>query len=237
MNKQRVNKISVERKDYGEVWAISLDLNIDPDSDDEAHRICWGQWIPVDSNPVQVANYLRHIADSIMYTSSVHGVFGLSPVDMPTLAKGGACTFAFRSGQHSYKSAEDICWCGCCHRNQSEKPYRCVPFSFVDTYPELASAFAANGYTQRSPFEIGVVLASDWDRITTTGYGKRSLVRENTRWRHANGSVYTVLMVTNCGAGDDKRKEYPITVVYQGEDGKIWSKQIDSFLKNRMLLV
>lgn len=46
-------------------------------------------------------------------------------------------------------------------------------------------------------------------------------------WQHHNGNRYTVLMVTNT-EGDDptKREKYPPTVVYEGQNGKLWSRKL-----------
>jgi hypothetical protein len=43
-------------------------------------------------------------------------------------------------------------------------------------------------------------------------------------WQHTNGNRYTVLAISN---GDSTRPdEYPVTVVYQGADGKLWSRPL-----------
>ena len=42
-----------------------------------------------------------------------------------------------------------------------------------------------------------------------------------TVWTHRNGNTYEVVCVTNVTEGDDIR--YPLTVVYRGENGKMWS--------------
>lgn len=45
-----------------------------------------------------------------------------------------------------------------------------------------------------------------------------------TRWQHSNGNFYTVLVMSN---GDSERPdEYPETVVYQGDNGKVWSRPL-----------
>lgn len=45
-----------------------------------------------------------------------------------------------------------------------------------------------------------------------------------TRWQHSNGNFYTVLVMSN---GDSERPdEYPKTVVYQGDNGKVWSRPL-----------
>jgi hypothetical protein len=45
-----------------------------------------------------------------------------------------------------------------------------------------------------------------------------------TRWQHGNGNQYTVLLVSN--EDSTRPEEYPPTVVYQGDDGKIWSRPV-----------
>lgn len=43
-------------------------------------------------------------------------------------------------------------------------------------------------------------------------------------WKHKHtGNKYTVITVSNESA---TREDYPVTVVYQGEDGEIWSRPI-----------
>ena len=45
-----------------------------------------------------------------------------------------------------------------------------------------------------------------------------------TRWQHTKGAFYTVLLVSN---GDsDRPDEYPETVVYQDDNGKVWSRPL-----------
>lgn len=43
-----------------------------------------------------------------------------------------------------------------------------------------------------------------------------------SRWTHRNGAPYTVLMIANADTQDEAR--YPVTVVYQGDNGKVWSR-------------
>lgn len=51
------------------------------------------------------------------------------------------------------------------------------------------------------------------------------LVAEGSVWRHTNGCIYTVLMITN-EPNDDR---YPRTIVYQGENGRVWSRRADDW--------
>lgn len=50
--------------------------------------------------------------------------------------------------------------------------------------------------------------------------------RTGTMWRHYNGNYYDVLALANeCS----DRPEYPPTVVYQGDNGKIWSRRLSDW--------
>lgn len=53
-----------------------------------------------------------------------------------------------------------------------------------------------------------------------------------TKWRHANGNTYTVRMITN--APDDDR--YPRTVVYQGQNGELWSRRSDDWHRSMTII-
>lgn len=57
---------------------------------------------------------------------------------------------------------------------------------------------------------------------------KKSIPKLQERYRHLNGNEYTVVMLANL---DSARPEYPITVVYQGGDGKVWAKDLNNFNK------
>jgi hypothetical protein len=50
-----------------------------------------------------------------------------------------------------------------------------------------------------------------------------------SRWRHHSGRVYVVLMVTN--EASDRQDKFPTTAVYQGNNGKRWSRPVSEFLE------
>jgi hypothetical protein len=52
-------------------------------------------------------------------------------------------------------------------------------------------------------------------------------------WAHSNGAEYKILMLTNQYSDRD---EYPCTVVYQGHNGKVWSKPLANFLQKMFLV-
>lgn len=41
-------------------------------------------------------------------------------------------------------------------------------------------------------------------------------------WQHTSGRRYTVLCVANMFT--DRPEQYPVTIVYQGDNGRIWSR-------------
>ncbi len=48
-----------------------------------------------------------------------------------------------------------------------------------------------------------------------------------SRWRHHSGRTYVILMITNIGSKDPQK--FPVTAVYQGENGMRWSRPADVF--------
>ena len=53
------------------------------------------------------------------------------------------------------------------------------------------------------------------------------------RWRHHNGVEYVVICLSN---EHSERDEYPLTITYQGENGRIWSKPLRGFMKSMNLI-
>jgi hypothetical protein len=57
---------------------------------------------------------------------------------------------------------ENLCWCGFGHKfNRSATAYRCVPYSILDTRPELLAAFRACGCDPKRGGDVGIVLERD----------------------------------------------------------------------------
>lgn len=54
----------------------------------------------------------------------------------------------------------------------------------------------------------------------------KDLPKNKSKWKHTNGNIYTVLFLSNVMTS---RKEYPVTVVYQGENLNIWSRPLSSW--------
>lgn len=48
-----------------------------------------------------------------------------------------------------------------------------------------------------------------------------------SKWKHHNGAEYTVIVIANASSSRD---EYPVTVVYRGENELVWAKTLDNFL-------
>jgi hypothetical protein len=50
-------------------------------------------------------------------------------------------------------------------------------------------------------------------------------------WTHKNGNTYTVLHVTS-EPDPEKSEKYPVTVIYEGPDGRTWPRTLVNFLAN-----
>ena len=49
-----------------------------------------------------------------------------------------------------------------------------------------------------------------------------------SKWKHKSGKCYKVLSVANIHADNDRKNEYPVTVIYQCiSDHKVWSRTLD----------
>ncbi len=49
-------------------------------------------------------------------------------------------------------------------------------------------------------------------------------------WRHTNGNRYTVMCIAN--EFTERPEQYPQTVVYQGENGRIWSRPVSEWARS-----
>lgn len=52
---------------------------------------------------------------------------------------------------------------------------------------------------------------------------------EGKQYKHRNGNIYTVLFLTNKSDNPDGRNNYPKTVVYVGQNGKLWSRPLSDW--------
>lgn len=50
------------------------------------------------------------------------------------------------------------------------------------------------------------------------------------RWRHNSGAFYNVLEVANTNADEERRDEYPVLIVYMGDDGRVWARTLEKWL-------
>jgi len=65
---------------------------------------------------------------------------------------------------------------------------------------------------------------------------KNELPELGSQWEHHSGRIYTVLGTANIKQTDHLAK-YPVTVVYVGKNGNLWTKLIDNFLKTMTEIV
>lgn len=52
-------------------------------------------------------------------------------------------------------------------------------------------------------------------------------------WRHTNGNKYKVLQLANT---DSDNQRYPLLVIYQGENGKLWARRADEWHRSMTLV-
>lgn len=63
---------------------------------------------------------------------------------------------------------ERLCWCGFSHRLSNETPYQCVPYSILESRPELLNAFRACGCDPERG-EVGIILVRDLNSPPSSG--------------------------------------------------------------------
>lgn len=49
-----------------------------------------------------------------------------------------------------------------------------------------------------------------------------------SKWRHTNGIKYKVILITN----ETDTEKYPLTVIYKGKNGKIWSRPLSDWYRS-----
>lgn len=52
----------------------------------------------------------------------------------------------------------------------------------------------------------------------------------NSKWTHTNGNIYTVINIAN--KDTDHPDKYPVTVVYIGENKKVWSRPVSDWYRS-----
>lgn len=75
---------------------------------------------------------------------------------------------------------------------------------------------------------IGPVFASSADAAAPAQ--AVAVPEVGSAWRHTNGAAYRVIAIANADTEDHAR--YPVTVVYQGENGKTWARRASDWLRS-----
>lgn len=55
----------------------------------------------------------------------------------------------------------------------------------------------------------------------------KAKVTVGSKWRHSNGNEYEVVALAN--ENTERPDEYPVTVVYEGRNGRIWSRRLSDW--------
>ena len=61
-----------------------------------------------------------------------------------------------------------LCWCGFSHKHNSVTAYVCLPFTVLDTVPELLAGFRACGCDPKRG-EVGIMLERDYAKTMGRG--------------------------------------------------------------------
>jgi len=51
-------------------------------------------------------------------------------------------------------------------------------------------------------------------------------------WQHRNGIEYKVIAIANQYANAENQARYPVTVIYQGQNGKIWARELSDWSRS-----
>lgn len=54
-------------------------------------------------------------------------------------------------------------------------------------------------------------------------------VAPGKQFKHTNGAIYTVLLLTNTHSTPERLIKHPIDVVYIGQNGRIWSRPLSDW--------
>lgn len=81
-----------------------------------------------------------------------------------------------------------------------------------------------NGFGQNN---LGKILMEVREELR---HNRQTLPEIGSHWAHKNGNEYEVICITN--EFSERQEEYPITIVYKGSNGKIWSRPLDSWHKS-----
>lgn len=61
-----------------------------------------------------------------------------------------------------------------------------------------------------------------------------SRISKCKKWLHKNGRIYEVMHIANIDAKETERDEYPLMIVYKDDNGVVWSKTPEAFIRSRI---
>ena len=65
--------------------------------------------------------------------------------------------------------------------------------------------------------------------------GQVLTVLPDSQWAHRNGNRYRVLFLAN--GFTDRPEKYPIQVIYQGSNGRVWARSLDDWHRSMTPIV
>jgi hypothetical protein len=75
---------------------------------------------------------------------------------------------------------------------------------------------------------VAVTITNEEHQILDVLWEATTYPAIHSKWQHRKGDVYTVLGVTS-EPGEDKADKFPVSVFYQGPDGRYWTRTLESW--------
>lgn len=110
-----------------------------------------------------------------------------------------------------------------------DKVARAIRYATVKLPPIPMPAILINGVPHFTETQMSTHASEVFKCVTEyLDFYKKALPIPKTgeRYKHHNGNEYEVVIMSNL---DSQRPEYPPTVVYKGDNGKVWSKTLADF--------
>ena len=124
-----------------------------------------------------------------------------------------------------FSRVERIGWTPLCARPVPAAPalpYLCNGTRFKISINGEGGTYCFDGYPELDGKWVALVDAADNRHMQSPAVAVPAVPDEWAgKWRHKSGRIYRVIAVANTAATDYR---YPLTIVYQGDDGRTWSR-------------
>lgn len=159
-------------------------------------------------------------------------------MDMPIVCQHCGEIFDLNDGCESQKWYPNITICEKCHEEEDDEIVQDEVREMINT--EISNAL----YIENNNLEDLVNMMSPENRelilrlaslcvslpsVISTEYHELIQRMVGKSFRHTNGNIYTVLCLTNTNSTPERMLEYPVSVIYMGQNGKTWSRKLSDW--------